>query len=197
MKRTLFPVVFLMGVSISSAHANDYRVYSAAGVLPDQQMARLAETEMSRQRELIGRMPPPLPENYQASMTAPMPTHTPSMTAPVSPANRVSPGVSPAVSQVQNIVNRDLNAVMNESVTIDVQDMRWEDIVTNIMPAGWRVRFQRVGETVLEQRADITITNASRREVLHALLSRAGLAFEPFPEFDQPLLIVSKQNGAQ
>jgi|AXCI01.1.fsa_nt_gi hypothetical protein len=201
--RFILPIAAAITIYSQVAVANDYRVYSAAGELPEQRMSRLADEQSAReaeqlamaanqeyeqQRQALRRMPPPLPTasntNNSLSGRSPLPTVS---TAGAAPTRQI-----PLPS-----VNRDLAAVMAESVTIDVQDMRWEEIITSIMPNGWRTRFQRVGDSILEQRADVTITNASRQEVLHNLLSRAGLAMEPFPEFDVPLLIISKQNGAQ
>ncbi len=200
--RFILPIAAAITIYSQVAVANDYRVYSAAGELPEQRMSRLADEQSAReaeqlaiaanqeyeeQRQALRRMPPPLPTanvtNNNVAGRESLPTAATAGAVPSQP---------PMAS-----INRDLADVMAESVTIDVQDMRWEEIITSIMPNGWRTRFQRVGDSILEQRADVTITNASRQEVLHNLLSRAGLAMEPFPEFDVPLLIISKQNGAQ
>lgn len=205
--RFIIPMAVVLSAASLAASANDYRVYSAAGELPEQRMVRMAEAELASQREMLGRMPPPLPRSSGAS-AVPAPqsqtatydrsqsSYQPGAAGPI-PVERAQSQQYGGSTPSQPVINHSFDDVMAESVTVDVQDMRWEDIVTNIMPSGWRVRFQRVGDSILEQRADITITNASREEVLHALLSRAGLSLEPFPEFDVPLLIVSKQNGAQ
>lgn len=212
--------VFLAATASTSAHAySSDSVYSAAGELPSQRMTRLAEEqsaaearrlqeqaneESRQQRARLLASAPPLPET-QANTPPPLPRQRATASTPpplpVQPTRRSSPtsapplpntSPSPAVTSPV-AVERDFLAATSDDVTIDVVDMPLRKVVDNLAPVGWRIRFQRIGDEVLASSTDLTATNTTRGEVLHELLSRAGLAAEPFPEFDVPLLIVSRQ----
>lgn len=197
--------VFLAATSSATVYAySSDSVYSAAGELPGQRMARLAEEraereaqrlseqaarEQAQKRERLLASAPPLPRQQAASA----PQRQVASAAPL-PAASAAPTASPAPAAARTpLVERDFLAATSDDVTIDVVDMPLENVLKSLAPTGWKLRFQRVGDEVLESSTDLTATNTTRGEVLHELLSRAGLAAEPFPEFDVPLLIVSRQ----
>ena len=221
--------VFLAATSSATVYAySSDSVYSAAGELPGQRMARLAEEraereaqrlseqaarEQAQKRERLLASAPPLPRQPQASSAPPLPRQQASASQPPLPrqqaasapqrqvasaaplpAASAAPTASPAPAAARTpLVERDFLAATSDDVTIDVVDMPLENVLKSLAPNGWKLRFQRVGDEVLESSTDLTATNTTRGEVLHELLSRAGLAAEPFPEFDVPLLIVSRQ----
>lgn len=213
--------VFLAATSSATVYAySSDSVYSAAGELPGQRMARLAEEraereaqrlseqaarEQAQKRERLLASAPPLPRQPQASSAPPLPSQQASASQPPLPSQQAAsapqrqaasaaPTASPAPAAARTpLVERDFLAATSDDVTIDVVDIPLENVLKSLAPNGWKLRFQRVGDEVLESSTDLTATNTTRGEVLHELLSRAGLAAEPFPEFDVPLLIVSRQ----
>jgi len=215
--------VFLAATSSATVYAySSDSVYSAAGELPGQRMARLAEEraereaqrlseqaarEQAQKRERLLASAPPLPRQPQASSAPPLPRQQASASQPPLPRQQAAsapqrqvasaapqPTASPAPAASRTpLIERDFLAATSDDVTIDVVDMPLENVLKSLAPNGWKLRFQRVGDEVLESSTDLTATNTTRGEVLHELLSRAGLAAEPFPEFDVPLLIVSRQ----
>lgn len=230
-RRLWMPIAaFLAAASSSTLHAySPAPVYSAAGELPSQRMARLAEERAeadarqlveeaervsSQRREQLLAAAPPLPRPEPANTPPPLPRQQATATPPPLPSQQPLPAQQvaslpdsaaasmsvPAAAPAAPVrtapkIERDFLAATSDDVTIDVIDMPLEEVLTTLAPAGWRLRFQRVGDEVLASSTDLTATNATRGEVLHELLSRAGLAAEPFPEFDVPLLIVSRQGG--
>ncbi|CAM3858996.1 hypothetical protein VRRI112168_03555 [Vreelandella rituensis] len=177
-------------------------------------LTRRAAEEMSLVRSSMRHMPPPLPEgNDSRGSGVPEQTQSlagayaqPSQTAPRATAASQAPGAVtalpgarstaiPAPTATSGFANRDFALAMADPVTIDVVDMALQDILENLAPQGWRVRFQRISESTLAERTDLTATNLSRGDVMHELLSQSGLTLKPFPDFNQPLMIIS-QKGA-
>lgn len=219
-KYTLLPMAMLFAAATGVATA-DRGVYSAAGELPGQRMERLANEhaladasriaqqamrEAEQARKAMRGMAPPLPQ--QASNQPPLPATTaPSNTtagaAQPPPLPQPQPqsqsqsqpqqAATPPPMPTAPTVERDFDGLMASKVAIDVVDMEMQDVLEKLAPAGWRVRFQRIDDATLKQRIDLTTTTATRGEVFHELLARAGLALEEFPAFDQPLLLVSQQ----
>jgi hypothetical protein len=79
---------------------------------------------------------------------------------------------------------------LDDEVTIDVVNMALTDLMEQLTPQGWRLRFQHVDESIKNQRVDLT-AYSTRGEVMHNLLAQTGLTVEPFEAFQTPLLLVT------
>jgi hypothetical protein len=84
----------------------------------------------------------------------------------------------------------DFDDAMTSDVTIDVVDMKLEDLLRQLAPTGWRVRFQNVDTSLLQQRTDMT-AQSTRGNVLYEILAKTELTLQPFDGFAEPLLLIT------
>lgn len=164
-------------------------VHSAAGVVPplprtssSQAPAEPRVNMLATQRNNVSApsTPPPLPRSNSQRLQQPIAT-----TAAAAP-----PSAEIAQANSRPTVAK-FDAALKESVTIDVVNMRFEDLLQQLKPYGWRMRFQNIEPSILDTRVDLT-AEASRQVVLHRLLSQAGLSIEPFESFDVPLMLITR-----
>lgn len=165
-------------------YASGQAVHSAAGALPNTSAPPTQEPrQFSSSNER--RAPPPLPE---AGANKPV-SHAGSGT--FGEKRQADPSGSPAAhSAPARPAFVTFKDSLDEKVTIDVMDMALTDLFEQLAPPGWRLRFQHVDDATKEKRVDLT-ANSTRGDVMHELLSRAGLSVEPFESFDTPLILVT------
>lgn len=187
----LQPLPFLLSAAMLSLpiHAAAQSVHSAAGTLP----TAGAPASFGNERLIPAerhRSPPPLPGMGSSSPRAP---HSASASATPYPATTATADASaqgPLPATVQATSFMPFDDALDESVTIDVVDMALTDVLEQLAPTGWRLRFQHVDDAVKAKRVDLTAIS-TRGDVMHRLLSHAGLSIEPFESFDTPLLLIT------
>lgn len=179
------PLSILVAVAMATpavAVASSVKVHSAAGILPGQ---AATVTQEDNTRTLITASttePPPLPGHDAAANTTPATDYAASQ-----PTHSDTPPVKP-----EPVPFVTFDKAMDQSVTIDVVDIKLEDLLDDLSPAGWRVRIQDVAPSVLAQRVDLTAVS-TRREVLHKLLAQANLTLKPFEGLDTPLILITSR----
>lgn len=172
-------------------------IHSAAGVVPP--LPKTSSYSPSASQHTPGTntvrlaapsTPPPLPPAASAGGSWPAPT-TVTSAAPTGQPHQTPAATSPAASTpTTRAVATKLETALGQEVTIDVVDMRFEDLLEQLKPAGWRMRMQNVAPATLNQRVDLT-AQATRGDVLHELLGQANLTIKPFDGFDIPLLLIT------
>jgi len=182
-KSRLLSFTLVAALSSVSLQALGQSVHSAAGVVPNTTSS--ATTTPVTQRHFTAssqRSAPPLPGMRQQA-----PTQS-------SSAQRATPGAvtHPSSQPQQTRFPRLLSfeEALAETVTIDVMDMALHELMEQLTPHGWRLRFQHVDQDIKTQRVDLT-AYSTRGEVMYDLLSQAGLSAEPFEAFQTPLLLVT------
>lgn len=171
-------------------------VHSAAGVLPHQVPA--APVQQPRQFAPIQnqRMPPPLPgashstSQQNAAPVASSSVGTPPANADMVPATASTAPVATetATAPIQGMIS--FRDALQEEVTIDIVDMALVDLMEQLAPTGWRLRFQHVDDAIKNKRVDLTAF-ATRGAVMHQILAEAGLTVEPFEAFQTPLMLIT------
>lgn len=199
--RTMIIAAALLAPFAGAASAAS--VHSAAGVLPPLPQAADTRTSPARQvaatapplasRFTAPTSPPPLPGSQARSNTAQSIAAVTTSSAGAAPRPSVQRQTTSTPPPAPTAAARKFDAfdvALKQSVTIDVMDMRFEDLLEKLTPNGWRMRAQNIDPATLDQRVDLT-AQATRGEVLHELLAQSNLTAKPFSGFDVPLLIIT------
>lgn len=198
MKKSHIPMFFVAALAApfaGSAYAAS--VHSAAGVVPPLPGTHSSEIDWNRgsRRPTESALttpstPPPLPRTAMQ----PAPNASPTMAALNHPAKMPKHTAAPRQEAQPTPQKRNIGTgfddVLAQTVTIDVVDMRLEDLLEQLAPNGWRLRVQNVDQAILDQRVDLT-AQSSRGAVLHELLGQSSLTIKPFDGFDVPLLLIT------
>lgn len=191
---------FLLAIAFSmplTGMAGAASVHSAAGVVPPlpstskaprEDPATATPSNTGPARLGVPTSKPPLPGRSVAKSSSPNRSATPPATNP--PASRPS---TPSQAAPTSIL-ADFDTILSQKVTIDVVDMRFEDLLQKLTPGGWRLRTQNIEPATLDQRVDLT-AQASRGDVLHELLAQSKLTAKPFEGFDVPLLLITSRSS--
>lgn len=214
MRKNHLPILLVAALSVSFGSAHAASVHSAAGVvppLPNPQTSQTPDTNRSYTGATTlaslsaPTTPPPLPPTAASQSAEPVSTSdsdvsfaserspAPPRATDVAHVQATPPVQAAAPTQPATpapVFISDFDKALTQTVTIDVVDMRLEDLLQQLVPTGWRMRVQNVPPATLDQRVDLT-AQATRGDVLHELLGQSSLTIKPFDGFDVPLMLIT------